>query len=85
MDAQTVDPRVIAEALQMDTLDLARVLTKWAGEALPKLDFAARFEPPDLGRFEDAVTVARRYLESAHAAMAAWNEDNPPELDDANE
>ena len=79
----TVDPRVIAEALQMDTMDLARVLTKWAKEALPQPDFDRNYEPSSLDSFDDAVAVARRYLVAAHEAMNAWNIDNPPDPDES--
>jgi hypothetical protein len=83
MNGIEIDPRIVAEALQLDTLDLARVLTKWANEALPHPDFDMKFEPSSLENFDDAVAVSRRYLEAAHEAMAAWNQDNPPDFDEA--
>ena len=79
MTTATVDPRVIAEALYIGTDDLARLLTKWAQSELPSLDFDKEWAPPPLDQFEDRVEAARRYLVAAHAAMDAWNEDNPPE------
>ncbi|HEX5370048.1 MAG TPA: hypothetical protein VFY10_11590 [Dehalococcoidia bacterium] len=81
-DTTTVDPRVIAEALQMDTLDLARVLTTWCRKALPNPDFNNAYEPPSLDSFDAQVDTARRYLVNAWEAMKAWNDDNPPEPDD---
>lgn len=77
MTATQVDPRVIAEALFMDTSDLARVLTKWAGEALPRLDYDHAWEPTSLDVFDNAVERARNYLVAAHEAQKAWSEDNP--------
>lgn len=80
----TVDPRVIAQALYMDdTSDLARVLTKWAEEALPTVEYDRTWEPTSLEQFDDAVARARNLLVAAHEAQAAWNEDNPPEPDEA--
>lgn len=83
MNDTTINPRDVAQALDMDTMDLARVLTKWAGEALPTLDFDHKWEPTPLDSFDESVARARRLLESAHEAMAAWNLDNPPEPDEA--
>jgi hypothetical protein len=70
MEPTTVDIRVIAESLQMDTYDLSGVLVKWAEEALPKPDFETRAMrgPTSLRWFDESVERARRYLESAHAA-----------------
>lgn len=72
-----VDPRVIADALGMDTLDLARVLTKWAGEALPIVEFDSKWKPTDLDYFDSRVEQARAQLISAHEAYKAWEQDNP--------
>lgn len=79
MSALTVDPRVIAESLQMDTYDLAAVLVQWAAEAMPKPDYETRTErgPMTLERFDEHVARARLYLESAHEAFKAWDADNP--------
>jgi hypothetical protein len=75
-----VDPRVIAQALHMDdTSDLARLLTKWAQEALPRLEFDREWEPPSMESFEESVDRSRRLLRDAHEAMAAFNEDFPPD------
>lgn len=79
MESTTVDPRVIAESLDIGTDDLARMLTKWAADALPILDYDHNWEPTSLATFEDAVARSRRYLEQAHEAQKAWDEDNPPE------
>ena len=73
----TVAPRVIAEALHMDTLALAEVLATWALEAIPIVDWDGRRGPSSLENFDDSVAVARRYLANAHEAMSAWLEDNP--------
>ena len=77
MTATQVDPRVIADALLMGTDDLARVLTKWAQEALPSLDYDRKWEPTSLEYFDDAIERARNYLVAAHEAQKAWTEDNP--------
>lgn len=74
-----VDPRVIADALHMDTSDLARVLTVWAGEALPSLSYERAWAPTPLEDFDDAVARSRALLVSAHEAQRAWDEDNPEE------
>ncbi len=75
----TVDPRVIAESLQMDTYDLAAVLVKWSGEELngPDFETSAMRGPTPLDVFDERVERSRRYLEAAHAAFDAWQEDNP--------
>jgi hypothetical protein len=75
MDGTIVDPRVIADALQMDTKELARVLTTWSGEALPMIGFNANWIPTSLDNFDENVSRSRRYLEAAHEAMRAWDED----------
>lgn len=74
----TVDPRVIADALQMDTLSLAQLLCTYASDSLPSETWRERsYEPCPLETFDDHVARARWHLEAAHAAMQAWNEDNP--------
>jgi len=77
MTATQVDPRVIADALLMGTDDLARVLTKWAQESLPSLDYDRNWEPTSLDTFDDAMERARNYLVAAHEAQKAWEQDNP--------
>lgn len=77
MEATTVDPRVIAESLQMDTEDLARVLTTWAREALPRPEYERNWEPMALEVFDAAVERSRNYLVAAHEAQKAWEQDNP--------
>lgn len=79
MTATQVDPRVIAEALFMDTSDLARILTKWAKEALPDPNYDRAWEPMALEDFDYAVERARNYLVAAHEAQKAWEHDNPEE------
>lgn len=78
-NAVTVDPRMIAETLQMDTYALAETLVGFANDSLPTIDFEAReFRGPmPLDRFDDAVERARRHLEGAHEAFKAWLQDNP--------
>lgn len=76
MTSTYVDPRVVAETLHMDTLQLAEVLTKWASESLPRVE-VGRVGPTPLETFDERVGDARRYLAEAHAAMDAWNTDNP--------
>ena len=85
MTTTQVDPRVIAESLQMDTYDLAHVLVTWAGEALPSPTFETSTVrgPMPLDVFDERVATARRYLESAHAAFAAWEDDNPEDPEEA--
>ncbi len=82
MNGTNVDPRVIAESLDMDTFDLARVLVKWAGEALPVVEFDRRYEPPSFEYFDERVARARRLLESAHEAYKAWQIDNPEDVEE---
>lgn len=79
MNALTVDPRVIAESLQIDTYDLAGLLVQWSGEAVPVPDFETthRRGPMPLDEFDEQTEKARRHLESAHAAFEAWEHDNP--------
>lgn len=77
MNATYVDPRVVAEALHMDTMQLAELLTKWAGDALPRVDFTRDYRPMELDAFDERVATARTYLVEAHAAMQAYDEDNP--------
>jgi hypothetical protein len=79
MTATQIDPRVIAESLFITTDDLARVLTKWAAEELPKPDYDRAWEPMALEDFDYAVARARNYLVAAHEAQRAYNEDNPEE------
>lgn len=79
MATTTADPRVIAEALAIGTDDLARMLTKWANEALPKPDYDRNWEPTSMVDFDNAVERARNYLLAAHEAQTAWEEDNPLE------
>lgn len=85
MEAHTaipVDPRVVAEALHMGTDDLARVLTGWANDAMPRLEYDTKWEPTALDYFDTRVAEARRLLVDAHAAQAAWEADNPAGEDD---
>lgn len=77
MTVVTLDPRDVAEALHIGTDDLARLLTGWAKEEMPDIDFDRKWEPTDLDTFDERVARARRYLEDAHEAMKAWNQDNP--------
>ena len=79
MPAVPVDPRVIAEALQIDTYDLARILVEWSGQELtgPTYETSSQRGPTPLVVFDVSVERARRYLESAHAAFDAWDADNP--------
>jgi len=81
----TVDPRVIAEALRIDTFALAEMLCTSASDALPTetwLNNEVEFGPRTLESFDDAVVIARRHLTAAHEAMNAWNEDNPLDADE---
>lgn len=74
---QTVDPRIVAAALQMDTHDLAKLLCTFASDALPVGTWLERtYEPLPLENFDERVARARRHLEAAHAAWAAWNAEN---------
>jgi hypothetical protein len=79
MSALTVDPRVIAEALQIDTYDLARVLVTWANDEMPQATYETSNQrgPMPLDVFDGRVERARYYLEAAHASFDAWQEDNP--------
>lgn len=79
MTTAQVDPRVIAEALFIDTSDLARLLTKWAKDELPAPDYDRNWEPMPLEDFDRQVERARNYLVAAHEAQKAWSEDNPEE------
>lgn len=78
-NATIVDPRVIAESLQMDTYDLAAVLVGWARDAVPSPGFETTHArgPMPMDDYDEQVAKARRYLESAHAAFDAWQTDNP--------
>ncbi len=78
MTVIAVDPRVIAESLHIDTDDLARLLTRWAAEALPSPNYD-KWEPTALKHFDERVRTARAYLVDAHKAQKAWNQDNPPD------
>ena len=84
MSVPTVDPRVIADALQMDTYDLSRILVDWSGKELtgPTYETSSQPGPTPLDVFDARVERARRYLESAHAAFDAWYADNPPDEPD---
>lgn len=82
MNATQVDARVIANALHIDTMDLARLLTGWAKDAMPNVEFDRNWEPLALEDFDDRVATARTYLVEAHAAMQAWNTDNPPDTEE---
>jgi hypothetical protein len=74
-----VDPRTVAEALRIETTDLARMLTRWADEALPTLEYDRSWAPPRLDYFDEQVATARAYLVDAHEAQKAWEIDNPPD------
>lgn len=75
---QTVDPRVIADALQMDTHDLTKLLCTFATDALPIEVWLERsYTPLPLESFDERVAAARRHLEAAHAAWLAWTAENP--------
>ncbi len=78
-EATTIDPRVVAAALYMETDDLARYLTSQANHALPTIEYDRNWEPTSLASFDERVARARLLLVAAHEAQAAWNEDNPPE------
>jgi hypothetical protein len=82
MEAIQLDARKVASALHMGTDDLARLLTEWAGEAMPTLEYDRNWSPTSLQGFDESVARARRYLEDAHAAQAAWDADNPGEVED---
>lgn len=74
---QTVDPRVVADALQMDTHDLTKLLCTFASDALPVGTWLERtYKPLPLENFDERVAGARRHLEAAHAAWAAWTAEN---------
>lgn len=77
MDAIQLDPRDIAKALHMDTFALAELLTRWASDAVPAIEFSRAYAPLDLDLFDEQVANARVYLVEAHAAMDAYNLDNP--------
>jgi len=78
-EATIVDPRVIAATLQMDTYQFAETLTGWAADSLPSIGFEERKSrgPSSLEAFDEQVEKARRYLEAAHEAFAAYLADNP--------
>jgi hypothetical protein len=74
---QTVDPRIVAAALQMDTHDLAKLLCTFASDALPVGTWLERtYKPLPLEDFDERDAGARRHLEAAHAAWAAWTAEN---------
>lgn len=81
MEAVTVNPRQIADALGVDLYDLARTMRKWAAEelGLAAADIAEdRFvDQKDLARFDARVERARLHVEGVVACDIALSEDNP--------
>jgi len=84
VEGTQIDPRVIAESLQMDTYALSETLTVWANDALPSIGFETRDlrGPSSLDAFDEQVAKSRRYLEAAHEAFKAYTQDNPDENDE---
>lgn len=73
-----VAPRTVADALQMDTHDLSKLLCTFSSDALPTETWLeSEYRPLPLDDFDEAVASARRHLEAAHAAWSAWTQENP--------
>lgn len=75
----TVEPRQVADALGMDTHDLTKLLCGFASDALMTIEtwLEKSYQPIPVEEFEAKVESARRHLDAAHAAWAAWTADNP--------
>lgn len=88
MDGTTVDPRVVAGALQMDTHDLAKLICGFASDTLPTEIWLERsYKPLGLDDFDERVASARLQLVAAHRAWSAWTADNTEyaDVDEAEE
>lgn len=84
MEAVTVNPREVAEALGITLWDLGYNLRRWAKADLERVAERAGKEASDLtlDEFDELVSQARNELAGGIACEQAWAEDNPDDEDE---